>query len=142
MYFRIEVLREKVNIDDGIGYPDWQLTLCLLVSWAVTFFICAKGVQSSGKASYFLAIFPFIILFALLIRSVTLEGAGTGILYFISPDWEKLKSAKVPQKKTVKKRIIKIILIGVVFSSHSMFFLTKYWVRFSHYVRFIQQLQT
>jgi solute carrier family 6 amino acid transporter-like protein 5/7/9/14 len=94
-WFRLEVLREKTDIQDGIGYPNWELTLCLLCSWTVTFCICAKGVQSSGKASYFLAIFPFVILFCLLVRSVTLEGAGTGILYFVRPDWEKLLDAKV-----------------------------------------------
>lgn len=97
-WFRIEVLREKTDISDGIGIPNWELTLCLLCSWTITFCICAKGVQSSGKASYFLAIFPFVILFALLIRAATLEGAGVGILYFITPDWEKLLSAKVKLK--------------------------------------------
>lgn len=92
---RIEALKEAENIDHGVGLPEWRLTLCLLVSWIVTFLVCAKGVQTSGKASYFLAIFPYVILFAILIRSVTLEGAGQGILYFISPRWEKLKEAKV-----------------------------------------------
>ncbi|XP_066249189.1 sodium-dependent nutrient amino acid transporter 1-like [Euwallacea similis] len=95
LYFRIEVLKESVDIADGIGAPDWQLTLCLLASWIVTFCICARGVHSSGKASYFLAIFPYVVLFALLIRAVTLEGSGTGILYFITPDWAKLLDAKV-----------------------------------------------
>ncbi|EFA08707.1 Sodium-dependent nutrient amino acid transporter 1-like Protein [Tribolium castaneum] len=94
-WFRIEVLREATDLSHGIGYPNWELTLCLLCSWIITFCICAKGVQSSGKAAYFLAIFPFIILFALLIRSVTLEGAGQGILYFVKPNWEKLLSAQV-----------------------------------------------
>ncbi|KAH1025089.1 hypothetical protein HUJ05_009886 [Dendroctonus ponderosae] len=82
-------------LKDGIGTPDWQLALCLLVAWAITFGVCAKGVQSSGKASYFLALFPYVVLLALLIRAVTLEGSGTGILYFINPKWDKLLDAKV-----------------------------------------------
>lgn len=77
------------------------MTVCLLVAWFVTFLICAKGVQSAGKASYFLAIFPYVVLFALLIRSVTLEGAGTGILYFVEPKWEMLLSAKVSERKLI-----------------------------------------
>ncbi|KAJ8957365.1 hypothetical protein NQ318_004844, partial [Aromia moschata] len=95
LWFRIEVLKESTDISDGIGLPEWRLTLCLLVSWLITFSVCAKGVQTSGKASYFLAIFPYVILGSLLIRAVTLEGAGQGILYFVQPKWEKLLSAKV-----------------------------------------------
>ncbi|RZC33029.1 sodium-dependent nutrient amino acid transporter 1, partial [Asbolus verrucosus] len=37
----------------------------------------------------------FYCRFALVSISVTLEGAGTGILYFVTPDWDKLLSAKV-----------------------------------------------
>ncbi|KAL1497741.1 hypothetical protein ABEB36_008647 [Hypothenemus hampei] len=95
LYFRIDVLKEYADLSEGIGTPDWQLTLCLLASWIVTFAVCAKGIQSSGKASYFLAIFPYVILFSLLIRAVTLEGSGRGILYFINPQWEQLLNAKV-----------------------------------------------
>lgn len=52
--------------------------------------VLIKGVQSSGKASYFLALFPYVVIFILLIRAVTLPGAGAGILYFIRPQWDKL----------------------------------------------------
>nr|CAI5822970.1 unnamed protein product [Callosobruchus analis] len=75
--------------------PEWRLTLCLLFCWIVVFAVCAKGVQTSGKASYFLALFPYVILIALLVRAVTLSGAGSGILYFVEPKWEMLKTAKV-----------------------------------------------
>ncbi|KAJ8939840.1 hypothetical protein NQ314_010969 [Rhamnusium bicolor] len=95
LWFRIEVLKESPNINDGIGSPEWRLTLCLLVSWIITFAVCAKGVQTSGKASYFLAIFPYVILGALLIRAVTLEGSAKGILYFVEPKWEMLLNAKL-----------------------------------------------
>lgn len=93
--FRIDVLKESASIDEGIGAPEWRLTVCLLVSWLITFFVCAKGVQTSGKASYFLALFPYVILVAMLIRSVTLDGAADGILYFVKPRWEKLADANV-----------------------------------------------
>lgn len=95
MYFKLEVLREKTDISDGIGDPDWRLTISLLVSWTMTFFVSRNGVQSSGKASYFLALFPYIIMFTLLGRAVSLEGAGDGITYFIEPQWHMLKSAQV-----------------------------------------------
>lgn len=93
--FSNEVLREKTNINDGIGLPNWELVIGLFVSWACVFAIIIKGVKSSGKASYFLAIFPYIIMAVLLIRAVTLPGSLDGIIYFIKPDWAKILDPKV-----------------------------------------------
>uniref|UniRef100_A0A1I8P2A2 Transporter n=1 Tax=Stomoxys calcitrans TaxID=35570 RepID=A0A1I8P2A2_STOCA len=90
LYFVKEVLREKKNINDGIGLPNWELVLGLFVSWLCVFAIIIKGVRSSGKASYFLAIFPYVIMAVLLIRAVTLPGSMDGIIYFIKPDWSKI----------------------------------------------------
>ncbi|KAJ8939841.1 hypothetical protein NQ314_010970 [Rhamnusium bicolor] len=67
-----EVLKEIDDISDGI-----------------------EGVKSSGKASYFLALFPYVIMIALLIRASTLEGAGDGMYYFIETDWNRLTDADV-----------------------------------------------
>ena len=44
---------------------------------------------------YFTAIFPYVVLFILLIRGVTLENAGEGIYYFIVPDFARLADARV-----------------------------------------------
>lgn len=77
------------------GWPSWRLTLCLLGAWVVVFLVIARGIKSSGKASYFLALFPYVIIFALLIRAVTLEGASKGILYFLTPQWHELLNPKV-----------------------------------------------
>lgn len=85
----------KTYIDDGIGLPEWRLTICLFLSWMATFIVSMNGIQSSGKASYFLAIFPYVIMFTLLIRAVTLDGSSKGILYFFKPNWEKLTDPKV-----------------------------------------------
>ncbi|TMW48588.1 hypothetical protein DOY81_006326 [Sarcophaga bullata] len=94
-YFVNEVLREKHDINDGIGWPNWELVLGLFISWLFVFAIISKGVKSSGKASYFLAIFPYIIMLVLLIRAVTLPGSIDGIIYFIKPDWSKILDPKV-----------------------------------------------
>ncbi|KAK9300398.1 hypothetical protein QLX08_006929 [Tetragonisca angustula] len=90
LYFRKIVLNEYDSIEDGIGTPSWQLSICLFVSWATIFGVLCRGVKSTGKAAYFLAIFPYVIMICLLIRAVTLEGAGNGILFFITPDWSRL----------------------------------------------------
>uniref|UniRef100_W8B974 Transporter n=1 Tax=Ceratitis capitata TaxID=7213 RepID=W8B974_CERCA len=94
-YFTKVILREKDSIDDGIGYPSWYLALTLAVSWIIITSILIKGIKSSGKASYVLAIFPYVVLFILLIRSLTLPGAFDGVLYFLKPQWDKLLDPQV-----------------------------------------------
>ncbi|XP_037916673.1 sodium-dependent nutrient amino acid transporter 1-like isoform X1 [Hermetia illucens] len=95
IYFVKEVLKEVDTLDDGIGAPNWKLVLCLIGSWIVVYIVLIRGIKSSGKASYFLAIFPYVVLFILLIRAVTLPGSLNGIIYFIKPQWEKILEPKV-----------------------------------------------
>jgi solute carrier family 6 (neurotransmitter transporter, glycine) member 5/9 len=85
-----EVIKLKYDISDGLGFPDWQLTLWLLTAWIAVYLVIVKGVKSSGKVSYFLAIFPYVVMIILLIRAVTLEGAINGIKFFITPDFGRL----------------------------------------------------
>ncbi|KAG7157057.1 Sodium-dependent nutrient amino acid transporter 1-like 2 [Homarus americanus] len=95
-YFREVVLQvDPLGFNNGIGLPEWRLSLCLLASWVIIFIVQAKGVRSSGKAAYFTAIFPYLVLFVMLGRGVTLPGASKGILYFITPRWEKLLEPRV-----------------------------------------------
>lgn len=61
----------------------------------MVFLVIIKGVKSSGKAAYFLALFPYVIMLTLLIRAVTLEGAVDGIIFFIKPQWGELLNPKV-----------------------------------------------
>lgn len=89
------MLKETDSIEDGIGLPDWQLSLCLLFAWATIFLVLVRGVKSSGKAAYFLALFPYVVMITLLIRGATLPGALEGIRYFFEPQWEELLNPKV-----------------------------------------------
>lgn len=91
------VLNEPDSIEDGIGAPDWRLTLCLLFSWISIFVVIVRGVKGSGKAAYFLALFPYVIMVALLIRGATLPGAGQGVLFFIEPQWGELLNPEVSE---------------------------------------------
>ncbi|XP_037047033.1 sodium-dependent nutrient amino acid transporter 1-like [Bradysia coprophila] len=84
-YFYKSVLKEKTSIDDGIGYPDIELALYLGVAWVSISLILIKGIRSSGKASYFLAIFPYVVMIILFVRSVTLPGAIEGIKFLFIP---------------------------------------------------------
>ncbi|XP_010184329.1 PREDICTED: sodium- and chloride-dependent glycine transporter 2-like, partial [Mesitornis unicolor] len=91
-YFKYFVLK----ISAGIEYPGeirWPLALSLFLAWVIVYASLAKGIKSSGKVVYFTATFPYVVLIILLIRGVTLPGAGAGIWYFITPKWEKLIDA-------------------------------------------------
>lgn len=81
---------DPLGLQSGLGAPEWRLSLCLLFSWLLLFVVQCKGVKSSGKAAYFTALFPYVVLFIMLGRGVTLPGASKGILFFITPRWEKL----------------------------------------------------
>ncbi|XP_046428317.1 sodium-dependent nutrient amino acid transporter 1-like [Neodiprion fabricii] len=123
LYFLKEVLKEYDNIDNGIGLPDWRLTLCLLGSWACICAVLSRGVKSTGKASYFLAIFPYVIMIALLIRASTLDGAGNGILFFITPDWEKILDPQVWYAAITQCFFSLSVCFGsiIMYSSHNEF---------------------
>ncbi|XP_033111858.1 sodium- and chloride-dependent glycine transporter 1-like [Anneissia japonica] len=93
-YFSHAVL----GISDGlheIGGVRWQLLVCLVIAWVVVYLCLIRGIHSSGKVVYFTATFPFVLLFILFIRGVTLPGAMDGIIYFIKPNFSKLLSLKV-----------------------------------------------
>lgn len=49
-----------------------------------------KGIGWSGKLVYFTATFPFVLLIALFFISVTREGAGEGIKYYLTPSFKYL----------------------------------------------------
>ncbi|XP_034248378.1 sodium-dependent nutrient amino acid transporter 1-like [Thrips palmi] len=93
LYFKYGVLDEVddgVGISRGIGSPGWALSLCLAATWVSVWAVTCCGVRSSGKAAYFLALFPYVILFMLLVRGVTLPGALDGIIFFVRPDFDRL----------------------------------------------------
>ncbi|XP_017040871.1 sodium-dependent nutrient amino acid transporter 1 isoform X1 [Drosophila ficusphila] len=90
LYFEREILHEVPNIDNGLGLPNWQLVACLAFAWLVIGAVLIRGIKSSGKAAYFLGVFPYVVLLILLLRAVTLPGAIDGIIYFFKPQWREL----------------------------------------------------
>uniref|UniRef100_A0A2P2I5V6 Transporter n=1 Tax=Hirondellea gigas TaxID=1518452 RepID=A0A2P2I5V6_9CRUS len=90
--------RRALQISPGIDEPGtirWELALTLLLAWIMCYFCIWKGVKWTGKVVYFTALFPYVLMFILFIRGVTLPGAGTGIKYYLIPDMSKLKSIRV-----------------------------------------------
>ncbi|XP_064311329.1 sodium- and chloride-dependent glycine transporter 1 [Phalacrocorax carbo] len=93
-YWRRYVLELSDDIGN-LGEVRLPLLGCLGVSWVVVFLCLIKGVKSSGKVVYFTATFPYVVLTILFVRGITLEGALTGITYYLTPQWDKILNAKV-----------------------------------------------
>ncbi|XP_043464150.1 sodium- and chloride-dependent glycine transporter 1-like [Leptopilina heterotoma] len=93
-YFNNHVLNMSRGIEET-GPVNPKMAACLLLAWIIVFLCLSKGVQSSGKVVYFTALFPYVVLIALFIRGILLPGADEGILFYLTPDWRRLSSAKV-----------------------------------------------
>lgn len=90
--------RQVLSVSDSmenLGGVSWKLVLCLFCAWVLVFACLAKGVKSSGKVVYFTATFPYLVLFILLIRGVTLPGAGDGLYFYFVPNVTKLRDVQV-----------------------------------------------
>ncbi|OWF45690.1 Sodium- and chloride-dependent glycine transporter 1 [Mizuhopecten yessoensis] len=93
-FWERHVLRRTSGIHD-MGELRWDLFICLFIAWVVIFLCLCKGVKSSGKVVYFTATFPYLVLLILLVRGLTLPGAGSGIKFYLIPDFNKLKDFQV-----------------------------------------------
>lgn len=88
-FFDHKVLGISNSLEE-IGGLQWNLFVCLGFGWLMVYFILRKGLHQSGKIIWFSALFPYGILLVMLIRAVTLEGAGDGLLYYVIPRWDVL----------------------------------------------------
>ncbi|XP_051891271.1 sodium- and chloride-dependent GABA transporter ine isoform X3 [Pristis pectinata] len=77
-FFDYQVLQKTSGLDN-LGNIRWELFGLLVLAWVV----------------YFTALFPYVVLLAMLINNTQLPGALDGINYFVNPRWEKLKEVQV-----------------------------------------------
>lgn len=87
MYFKKNI---QPNLKYSRGWPRYQMVISLFVAYFLCAMAIIKGVKSVGKIVYFTATFPFVVLTALLIRGVTLPGSMDGILFYVTPQWDRL----------------------------------------------------
>ncbi|CAF1978701.1 unnamed protein product [Rotaria magnacalcarata] len=88
--------RNALQITNDISEPGtlrWPLVITLAIAWIACYFCIWKGVKWTGKVVYFTSMFPYLLLFILLIRGLTLDGAMDGIKYLFIPDLSKLKTS-------------------------------------------------
>lgn len=128
MYFstvRYRMLEQTSGVDEP-GTIRWELCLLLLLAWVLIYLCIFKGVKSTGKVGgtqmdtkdswktltsvcswlqvvYFTALFPYVILIALLINNAQLPGALDGIKFFIVPQWERLLSLEVRKWRSARQ---------------------------------------
>lgn len=90
-YYKRKMLgiHKSSGIDD-LGPIKYDLTLCLAVVFLLMYLCICKGVKGTGKAVYFTATVPYIILIILLVHGLTLSGSDDGVSYFLTPSFEKL----------------------------------------------------
>ena len=83
------------GLNDDFGLPRWPLIASLAFIWAIVFLSLAKGIKSSGKVIYFTTLAPYVVLAIFIVRGLSLPGAWDGVQFFITPDFEKIKQAKL-----------------------------------------------
>jgi len=85
--------KELLQLSDGVGTVggiSLPVLVGLLVAWALVYFSVWKGVLSVSKVVVWTATIPFVILFLLIIRAVTLPGSAEGLELFFIPEWSML----------------------------------------------------
>lgn len=68
-----------------------ELVLWMLLACAIALFVCHLGLQKGvERVTKVLMICLLALIAVLVVRSVTLEGAGAGIAFYLSPDFSKI----------------------------------------------------
>jgi len=60
------------------------------VTWASVYLIICRGVRRVGKVVMLTVPLPMVVMLVLIVRGVTLPGAGAGIVYYLTPNFQAL----------------------------------------------------
>eukprot|EP00121_Abeoforma_whisleri_P011876 Awhi_evm1s10958 len=79
-------LYDTLNLSSSISdtkYIIGKIFFAVVVQWICVYLCLWKGVKATGKVVYVTMLVPLVMLFILLIRGVTLEGASNGIYEYV-----------------------------------------------------------
>lgn len=93
-YFFGTVLRLSEGADQ-MGGINLSLLISLFITWLIIYFCVWKGVKSIGRIIMVTMPLPLILLILLFIRGITLEGAWTGIYFYLNPDFSTLLDTEI-----------------------------------------------
>ena len=115
-FWKNEVLKISNGVS-SIGTIQFNLAICLLISWFVVFLFTDKVVENEHKKfarylskrvlkidkcckttskfvlpilNFIIPIFPIVILIIIIIKGATLNGAKDGVIFYLKPDWSKI----------------------------------------------------
>lgn len=81
----------SAEFDTLVSNP-WILTAFMVLAVVLGFVICSMGVQKGvEKVTKVMMLALLVIIAALAVNSVTLEGAGEGLKYYLVPDFSKMQ---------------------------------------------------
>jgi NSS family neurotransmitter:Na+ symporter len=93
-YFFNTVLRLS-DSPGTLGGLNWPIVGALAFTWIVIYLVIYRGAEIVGKVSQVVMTLSWILILAILIRSLTLPGAVDGLNYYLDIDWSVLKGPDV-----------------------------------------------
>ena len=83
---------ELLNYKSGFRLEGvrWPVLGGMIASWAMIYLCLFRGVKWVSKVVLLTVPLPWIMLIILTVRGLTLEGAATGLQFYLEPHWEKL----------------------------------------------------
>ncbi|KAI1725383.1 sodium:neurotransmitter symporter family domain-containing protein [Ditylenchus destructor] len=85
-FFHYQVLNRTLLESPTLGPVQGHLLIALAVAWIFVFFGVFKGLGSIGWAVTVTATVPYLLLFILLLRGISLKGASVGLSFLFKPN--------------------------------------------------------
>ncbi|CAF0970177.1 unnamed protein product [Adineta ricciae] len=79
---------------DGLSTFHWPSVVGLVVMWTIIYLCLWKGIKLTSRVAIFTALFPYLPMIALFIRGMTLDGAWSGLKYYLVPNGQALLNKK------------------------------------------------
>jgi len=88
-FFVRDVLHKSAGPGE-LGGMQIPLVLGMVLTWGFIYWILRKGISRVGKVVLFTVPIPWICLFILFIRGITLPNASEGLAYYLTPDFTRI----------------------------------------------------